>query len=204
MLRPGGLIPQAFYLRPVETVARALLGQFLVHEGVVLRITEVEAYGGPEDSASHCRSGRTARNAPMWAAGGCAYVFACYGLHRMLNLVTGPEGEGAAVLIRGAEVVAGEALVAARRGRNGPLDGPAKLAQALGVGLDLNGHRLHEAGGLELREGPAASRVLSGPRIGIPYASPIDQEARLRFADAECPKLGHRRHFDRPESVASK
>ena len=77
----------------VDLAAQTLLGQLLVHGDVTLRITEVEAYGGPLDSASHARHGRTARNAPMWGPPGRAYLYFCYGMHWMLNVVTGPEGE---------------------------------------------------------------------------------------------------------------
>lgn len=72
MPRPGSLIPVSFYLRPVEAVARDLPGRHLRLGPVTLRVTEVEAYGGPDDSASHARSGRTPRNAPMWEEGGRA------------------------------------------------------------------------------------------------------------------------------------
>lgn len=185
----GPLIPQAFFLRPVADVARELLGQVLHREGLALRITEVEAYGGPEDSASHCRHGRTARNAPMWEAGGCAYVFRCYGLHHLLNLVAGPEGEGAAVLIRSAEVLAGQEAVRTRR--HGTLDctGPGKVAEALGLDLTFNHHRVFESGGLELRCGPVPESLLAGPRVGIGYAQPRDQAAALRFAVAEASRV---------------
>ena len=115
MPRPGSLIPPAFFVRPVAEVAVALLGAQLRHGEVTLRITEVEAYGGPEDSASHCRFGRTPRNAPMWRTGGRAYVYFCYGMHHLLNVVTGAEDEGAAVLIRSCEPVAGLNQVRARR-----------------------------------------------------------------------------------------
>ena len=64
-----------------DTAARSLLGQLLVRGDVTLRITEVEAYGGPADSASHARHGRTARNAPMWGPPGRAYLYFCYGMH---------------------------------------------------------------------------------------------------------------------------
>ena len=87
-------LPQSFYARSVEEVARDLLGRSVHRAGVVLRITEVEAYGGPEDSASHARFLHTPRNAPMWGPPGRAYVYLCYGLHRMLNVVARPEGQG--------------------------------------------------------------------------------------------------------------
>ena len=117
----GSLLPRRLYRAAPERVARALLGSFLVQDPVVLRISEVEAYGGPEDSASHARFGRTDRNAPMWEDGGRIYLFICYGIHRMLNVVTGPEGAAGAVLIRACEPVAGEEIWSSRRGgRTGP------------------------------------------------------------------------------------
>lgn len=189
MPRTGRLIPRAFYLGPVEEVAPRLLGMHLCREEIRLRITEVEAYGGEEDSASHCRFGRTPRNAPMWEAGGIAYVFFCYGMHHMLNIVTGPEGCGSAVLIRACEPLKGMDLIKARRGiaQEGPvlLNGPGKVAQALGIDRSFNGHPLHEAGGLELREGDAPEFILRGPRIGVPYAHLEHRDAPLRFAVAE-------------------
>ena len=109
------IIPQSFYLRPVEIVARELLGKLLCRDDVTLRITEVEAYGGSEDSASHCRSGKTLRNAPMWGMGGHCYVYLCYGVHQMLNVVTGHIGAGSAVLIRSCEVLDGFQKVMERR-----------------------------------------------------------------------------------------
>lgn len=187
MLVPGGLIPQAFFLRPVEVVVRELLGACLCREGVVLRLTEVEAYGGPEDSASHCRSGRTARNAPMWEAGGRVYVFRCYGIHHMLNVVTGGPGKGSAVLIRACEPVAGLSRIQARRGAargTALLAGPGRVAQALGLDLAFNHHALFEAGGLELRRGAPPPGLLAGPRVGVDYASEADRERLWRFAAA--------------------
>lgn len=171
----------------IDDAARALLGQLLVRDGVTLRITEVEAYGGPEDTASHARHGRTHRNAPMWGPPGRAYLYFCYGMHWMLNVVTGHEGEAAAVLIRAAEVVAGLDVVLARRNaaRATPLlcAGPAKVAQALGLDGTFSGHDLALPGGLELRPGAPVSHVLRGPRLGIGYATPEDQARLRRFAD---------------------
>jgi DNA-3-methyladenine glycosylase len=127
----GSSLGPAFYARDALGVARDLLGALIVRrtaDGVVaLRITETEAYRHPDDSANHCRAGRTRRNWAMWGPPGHAYVYVCYGLHAMLNLVTGRDGEGAAVLIRAAEVVAGLELVQARRG-TATLDPAALLA----------------------------------------------------------------------------
>lgn len=182
----GPLIPQGFYLRPAAEVAADLLGRHLVRDGVVLAITEVEAYGGPEDSASHCRFGRTARNAPMWEAGGRAYVYRCYGVHWMLNLVTGEAEEGAAVLVRACRLESGIDEVLARRGKGRPgpglLAGPGKVAQALGLDGDFNHHLLFQKGGLEVREGHPEAGGRPGPRVGIGFARPGDRDAPLRFA----------------------
>ena len=175
-------------LGPVDLAARALLGQLLVHGDVTLRITEVEAYGGPGDSASHARHGRTSRNAPMWGSPGRAYLYFCYGMHWMLNVVTGPEGDASAVLIRGAEVVAGLGTVLHRRKAAQATPqlcaGPGKVAQALGLDGRFDGHDLLAPGGLELRAGPPPVGILSGPRLGIGFASPEDQARPWRFADA--------------------
>jgi DNA-3-methyladenine glycosylase len=166
-------------------VAQGLLGMYLCSTEVVLRIAEVEAYGGPEDSASHCRFGRTERNAPMWEEGGRAYVYLCYGLHHLLNIVTGPAGQGSAVLIRACEPVHGLQLLRQRRsGARGAalLAGPGRVAQALGLDRAFTGHLLYEPGGLEVREGLPPEGVVRGPRIGIPYARKDHREALMRLA----------------------
>lgn len=185
MLQGPGLIPQTFFLRPVERVARELLGQHLCHGEVRLRITEVEAYGGPEDSASHARHGRTPRNAPMWEAGGRAYIYFCYGMHHMLNVVTGPAGAASAVLIRACEPLEGVECIRSRRGGlEGPalLAGPGRVAQALGLDRSFNDQCLFEAGGLELWFGSGAGQILRGARVGVDYAELKDRVAPLRFA----------------------
>jgi len=188
VLVTGGLIPQAFFLRPVEVVARELLGACLCREGVVLRLTEVEAYGGPEDSASHARHGKTPRNAPMWEEGGRAYIYFCYGMHHMLNVVTGPAGVASAVLVRACEPLEGLERIRDRRGGlDGPalLAGPGRVAQALGLDRGFNHHLLYEAGGLELRAGAPPAGILTGPRVGVDFAGPEDRRAPLRFAAAD-------------------
>jgi DNA-3-methyladenine glycosylase len=181
------LLPQSFYARDALVVAEALLGQQIHAGGVVLRITEVEAYR-PDDSASHCRMGRTARNAPMWGPPGHAYVYLCYGMHHMLNIVTNREGEGAAVLIRACEPVRGLPLINERRGAlRGPvlLTGPGKVGAALGLDTRASGQCLFRPGSLELREGTPPDAIVSGPRIGIAYASKADQRAAWRLAVAD-------------------
>jgi DNA-3-methyladenine glycosylase len=116
-LSSPALLPQSFYARDALTVAAELLGQHIHCGEVVLRISEVEAYRWPDDTASHCRMGRTARNAPMWGPPGHAYVYLCYGMHHMLNVVTNREDEGAAVLIRACEPIEGVQTVITRRTR---------------------------------------------------------------------------------------
>jgi DNA-3-methyladenine glycosylase len=182
----------------VAAVARDLLGRHLRHGEVALRITEVEAYGGQADSASHCRSGRTPRNAPMWEEGGRVYMYFCYGIHHMLNIVTGPAGEGAAVLIRSCEPVAGLDLVRRRRGgRSGPalLTGPGKVAQALDLDLGFTRQPLYLPGGLELLEGTPAEGILEGPRVGVDFAREPDRLRPWRFALAGSPWVSQRREL---------
>ena len=173
---------------PPDLAAPSLLGDLLVRDGVMVRITEVEAYGGPEDSASHARHGLTARNASMWGHAGQAYLYFCYGMHWMLNVVTGPEGKASAVLIRGAEVVGGLETILLRRRASKVTPslcaGPGKVAQALGVDLAYTGHLLYEPGGLELRTGAPPEGILCGPRVGIDFAAPEDRARPWRFAAA--------------------
>ncbi len=189
-------LPPAFYLRPVAEVARDLLGRHLRLGGVTLRITEVEAYGGPSDSASHARSGRTPRNAPVWDEGGRAYVYFCYGMHHMLNIVTGPAGLAEAVLIRACEPVEGlETVLARRNGVKGPalLTGPGKVAQALGIDLSFTGQPLFGPGGLVVLEGCPPAAVLTGPRVGVDFAVAEDRDRPWRFASAGTPWVSQRR-----------
>ena len=151
---------------PAPAAARALLGQLLVRAEVTLRITEVEAYGGPGDSASHARHGRTARNAPMWGPPGRAYLYFCYGMHWMLNVVTGNQGQASAVLIRALTPEGGLDAMRQRRGlgvaERDLCRGPARLAQALGIDGDMSGLDLCSA---EDSEGVVSEGVSDGPGI---------------------------------------
>lgn len=188
------LLPQAFYVRDALEVARDLLGQEVWRGSVGLRITEVEAYRWTE-SASHCYRGETPRNKPMWGPGGHAYVYLCYGLHNMLNIVTNPSGEGAAVLVRACEPIGGLSVIRRRRsGKDGPalLTGPGKVGEALGLDTSFSGHALFRKGDLELREGQRPANVLVGSRIGINYAQEVDKNAEWRFAAPDTPWVSHR------------
>lgn len=185
----AALLPQSFYARDALIVAEELIGQHIHHGEVVLRITEVEAYCHPDDTASHCRMGKTPRNAPMWGPAGRAYVYLCYGIHNMLNIVTNRPGEGAAVLVRSCEPVAGLPQILARRKAaqlsHALVAGPGKVCMALGIDLSFSNHVLYQRGGLELREGTTRPTILRGPRVGIGYASELHQRAPWRFAAAD-------------------
>jgi DNA-3-methyladenine glycosylase len=182
-------LPQSFYERDALVVAEELLGQEIHHAGVVLRITEVEAYRHPGDTANHCRMGRTKRNAPMWGPGGHAYVYLCYGMHNMLNLVTGNDSEGAAVLIRACEPVSGHERILERRKsatmKPVLLTGPGKVAAALALDTTHSNLPLFRPRGpLSVRKGDAPSAIVRGPRVGIGYATQEDQAAPWRLAVA--------------------
>jgi DNA-3-methyladenine glycosylase len=167
-----------FFNRDTREVARELLGCVLIVGEVRICIAETEAYI-PGDSASHSYRGKTRRNAPMWGPPGHLYVYLCYGIHRLLNLVTEAEGRPAAVLLRGGRVEAGEALVRKRRGGRLDCIGPGKLSQALGVEIAWSGQALGERLGLVHGEPPAQVQAL--PRVGIDYAAPQHRDAPWRF-----------------------
>jgi DNA-3-methyladenine glycosylase len=183
-------LPQAFFARECLEVAADLLGKLLCAGPVVLRIAEVEAYRFPGDSANHCRFGKTARNAPMWGPAGHAYVYLCYGVHSLLNLVTDCEERGAAVLIRACEPVAGlEHVAARRRGARGHelLNGPGKVAAALGLSTRDSGLRLSARTGLFVADQPAVSAFRVGPRVGVDYADAEHRSAPWRLALCDSP-----------------
>ncbi|TPV93810.1 MAG: DNA-3-methyladenine glycosylase [Myxococcales bacterium FL481] len=185
---PWDRLPQSFFARPAARVGVDLLGRYLQREPVTLRITEVEAYVWPDDTANHCRSGRTARNAAMWGPPGHVYVYLCYGIHNMLNIVTDGRDEGAAVLIRSCEFVRGDTTVVRRRGgKTGPgaLTGPGKVGQALALDVQWSHHPVFRRGGLSVLRGQPPASWLVGPRVGIDFADAKDREAPLRFAVAD-------------------
>ena len=128
-------------------------------------IVETEAYGGPEDPASHAavRAGRTARNAAMFGPAGRVYVYRAYGMHWCANVVTGREGDPQAVLLRGLDPLIGEEEMARRRGRTEALaSGPGRLCQALHIGGALYDHDF-SCPPLELRRG----RTVPEPEVGV-------------------------------------
>ncbi|KAJ8570497.1 hypothetical protein K7X08_037469 [Anisodus acutangulus] len=186
-LNKNPILTQDFYQIDALDLAPRLLGKFLRRDDVVLQITEVEAYR-PNDSACHGRFGKTARTAPVFGPGGHVYVYLCYGLHMMLNVVADKDGVGAAVLIRSCAPISGLGTIQQRRGLKTEkptlLAGPGKVGQALGLSTEWSSHALYTAGGLELLDGPEPEHILVGPRVGIEYASPEHVNALWRFAIA--------------------
>ena len=151
-------------------------------------ITETEAYAGVGDQASHAYGGRrTPRTEPMYAAGGIAYVYLCYGIHHLFNVVTSTKDDPQAVLIRAGHPLVGIDTMYSRRGRSATagnlLAGPGSLAQALGIRTDLSGASL--AGSRVWVEDQGfrvpGDSISIGPRIGIDYAGE-DAARPYRFA----------------------
>ena len=199
------LIPRDFFARPSVEVAPDLLGCVLEHETadglVAVELTEVEAYAGRSDPASHAYRGKTQRNAVMFGPPGHAYVYFTYGMHFCVNMVClGEQGSASAVLLRAGAIIAGEDLARARRTRSpvsegpvseGPVSkdrariaprdlarGPARLCQALGIDRGLDGADVCVAGApLRMLSGagnPARSaKIATGPRVGVSSAAEI-------------------------------
>ncbi len=174
---------RTFYTRgDALEVARSLLGKRLVvpaatGERVSGRVVEVEAYMGPTDRASHAYGGRrTARTETMYAPGGTAYVYFVYGMHHQFNVVTGPEGQPHALLVRAVEPEEGVELMKGRRPVSKEREltsGPGKLCRALGLDLSFDGEDLTRGSRAWLEETGVRLRpeeVASGPRVGIDYA----------------------------------
>lgn len=186
--------PSIDFSRPADEVAPLLLGAILRVGPVAVELTEVEAYLGELDAASHAAKGPTPRASVMFGPPQRLYVYVSYGIHRAGNIVCSPNGTASAVLLRGGRVVMGEDIAMQRRldTRTGTRSaiapemlarGPGNLGAALGLDLHLNGQPFSQgsgtglAGGVELK--PAARRVdyVTGPRIGISK----NTDAQLRF-----------------------
>lgn len=191
----GTVLTRDFFERPAAEVAPELLGCVLEREtaeGVVaVRLTEVEAYEGTTDPASHAYRGRTERTATMFGPGGHAYVYFTYGMHFCVNLVCRRGGAAAAVLLRAGEVVAGVELARRRRGAASFRDlarGPARLTQALAIDRRLDGADVCDPSGpLRVRHGEPAdpARIRTGPRCGVSAA----QDVPWRFYLADEPTV---------------
>lgn len=186
------ILKRDFYARDTVTVARELLGKRLVclrnGERVSGVITETEAYLGMDDTACHAHKGRTARTEIMFGEAGHAYVYLCYGMHHMLNIVTRQAGEPEAVLIRALHPQENMDIMRVSRGTKGDdrnlANGPGKLCQALDITKKCH-NRLDLTLGEKLWLEPCATvepaMIIATPRIGINYANPQDVAAPLRF-----------------------
>lgn len=153
-----------FYRRPCLEVARDLIGKVLVCGGKMLRITETEAYVGEGDTACHAHKGKTRRTEVMYMEAGTIYIYLCYGIHWLLNIVTGKENEPEAVLIR--------ACVDA--------EGPGKLTKALGITGDFNRQSIC-GDNLYIIDDGFRCEVTTDKRVGIAYATEEDQNRLWRF-----------------------
>ena len=158
-------LPYAFYYRDCPDVARDLVGKVLVCRGNTLRIRETECYCGENDTACHASKGRTKRTEVMYLQAGTVYVYLCYGMHWMLNIVTGEENHPEAVLIR--------ACVEA--------PGPGKLTKALGITGSYNRSSVVTSEDLWIADDGFVCEVETDKRVGIGYASQEDQDRLWRF-----------------------
>lgn len=185
----------SFLKQDVVLAAKRLIGCFLIREldgqQLIGKIVETEAYH-QSDAASHSYKGQTPRTEVMFGPSGFVYVYFTYGMHYCMNVVTGPEGEGSAVLIRALEPVEGiEKMRELRAGvPDGQLtNGPAKLCQALAITTDWNGHNLKESP-LRLSTGDPLTRqdIVTTTRVGITK----DAHRLWRFYDKQSPFVSKR------------
>ncbi|MFE9168724.1 DNA-3-methyladenine glycosylase [Streptomyces kebangsaanensis] len=212
MIAPSDRTPlhREFFDRPVLEVAPDLLGRLLVRttpDGpITLRLTEVEAYDGPNDPGSHAYRGRTARNGVMFGPPGHVYVYFTYGMWHCMNLVCGPEGRASGVLLRAGEIVEGAELARTRRlsARSDKelAKGPARLAAALDVDRTLDGTDACAASDTPIRILTGAltppDRVRNGPRTGVAGEGGCGQAHPWRFWVADDPTVSpYRAHVPR-------
>jgi len=157
------------YQKDAVSLAKGLLGKFLCRKTgrktQKLKITETEAYYGEDDTACHAHKGKTRRTSVMYLEGGHAYIYLCYGVHWLLNIVSGKTDFPEAVLIRGVE------------GYNGP----GKLTKALSIGKELNGENLVTSKQLWIEDNGEKPAFKAGKRVGINYASDEDKNRLWRF-----------------------
>ena len=154
-----------FFHRPCLEVAEALVGKVLVCGDKKLRISETEAYCGESDTACHAHKGRTKRTEVLYAEAGTIYVYLCYGIHWLLNIVTGEENKPVAVLIRACCEAAG----------------PGKLTKALGITGEFNRQHICRQEELYIEDDGFRCEITTDKRVGIGYASQEDQDKLWRF-----------------------
>lgn len=154
-----------FYHRPCVEVARDLVGKVLVFQGKRLRISETEAYCGESDTACHASKGRTKRTEVLYMDAGTVYVYLCYGIHWLLNIVTGEENQPEAVLIRACEEA----------------PGPGRLTKKLGITGQQNRNNVVTSDDFWIEDDGFSCEIALDKRVGIGYASQEDQDRLWRF-----------------------
>ena len=158
-------LPNEFYHRPCLEVAPELVGKVLVHRGQRLRISETEAYCGVADTACHAHKGRTKRTEVLYADAGTIYVYLCYGVHWLLNVITGDVDDPQGVLIR--------ACVEA--------EGPGRLTKKLGITGAQNRKSAVDSEELWIEDDGFRCEIALDKRVGIGYAAQEDQDRLWRF-----------------------
>lgn len=162
-------LKRKYYTQPATVLAEDLVGKLLcrrTHSGIVRnRITETECYFGEEDTACHASKGKTERTKILYEKGGLAYVYLCYGMHSLFNVVTGKEGHPEAVLIRGVT----------------DYNGPGKLTRAMGIDRELNGEDLVVSRHLWIEDDGFKPMVRADKRVGIDYATPKYRDILWRY-----------------------
>lgn len=163
------MLARDFYKESAIELAPRLLGKLLCRrdggEVIKLRITETECYYGEDDTACHAHKGKTARTEIMYNEGGCAYIYLCYGIHSLFNIVTGESGFPEAVLIRGVD----------------GFSGPGRLTKALKIDRALNGEKLFSSDRLWLEDDGFSAKYTTEKRVGIDYATEEYREKLWRF-----------------------
>ncbi len=159
-----------FFRQDAVTLAKALVGKYLCRktsDGEIQRlmITETEAYLGVDDTACHAHKGKTKRSEMLWRDGGTVYVYLCYGMHCLMNIISGTVGDPQGVLIRCCE----------------GCPGPGRLTKALRIDRTLNGEDILNCPELWIEDGDEEVNIISDKRVGIAYAEEKDREALLRF-----------------------
>lgn len=171
-----GVLTQNFFNRDTKIVAQELLGKFLVrkigHKEIVGIITETEAYDGPNDLASHASRGRTPRTEVMFKDPGNFYIYLCYGMYWMLNVVTREKGYPAAVLIRGVLLENGVSF-----------DGPGKVTKFFKISRRFNEKSAKKLTGLWFEDRGVMPNLIIKKlqRVGIAYAGPVWSAKKYRF-----------------------
>lgn len=164
------ILDKDYYERPATILAPDLIGKYLcrrTNEGIIrARIVETECYFGEEDTACHAHKGKTERTKVMYEAGGITYVYLCYGIHSLLNIVTGPKDHPEAVLIRGVEGAVG----------------PGRATKYMQITTADNALPLCEDSGIWIENSDEKRpKIIRTARIGIDYASKRDRERKWRF-----------------------